>query len=272
VGTFTLVASCAALGQQSMSAVYSGDANYAGSKGPAPLSAESGVSGGAVVTPNGSITTNPLIVTVTSTSCPDYSVAASGSSTGTATILASGTNATVNVAAGGAVPPVTLTIAPVNGFAGTVRFSASVVSTSGFTPAVAFNPSTLTFSGSSSTSQTTTVNLSGVTASLHVPAMPGQSAPAGREWYAAGSGVALAGLFLLFVPQRRRLGSLLRVVLAIGITAGVTGCGGGGQASVATGNTTVNPYIGTYTVTVQATFTSGAESTTHSSVLTYNIQ
>jgi hypothetical protein len=229
------------------------------------------LSGGAVVTPNGSITTNPLIVTVTSSSCPDYSVAASGSSTGTATILASGTNATVNVSAGGVVPPVALTIAPVNGFAGTVTFSASVVSTSGFTPTMTFNPASLTLSGSSSTSQTTTVNLSGVTASLQVPAMPGRPAPAGREWY-AGSGVVVAGLFLLFVPQRRRLGSLLMVVLAIGVTAGVTGCGGGGQASVGTGNTTVNPYIGTYTVTVQAKYTSSGQTTTHSSVITYNIQ
>ncbi|HWG16971.1 MAG TPA: hypothetical protein VN678_03865, partial [Acidobacteriaceae bacterium] len=221
---------------------------------------------------NGSVTTNPLIVTVTSTSCPDYSVAASGSSTGTATILASGTNATVNVAAGGTVPPVTLTIAPVNGFAGTVTFSASVVSTSGFTPTVAFNPATLTFSGSSSSSQTTTVSLSGITASLREPALPGKSSPAGREWYAAGSGVAVAGIFLLFMPQRRRLGGLLMVVLALGVMAGVTGCGGGGQASVGTGNTTVNPYIGTYTVTVQAKYTSGGQSTTHSSVITYNIQ
>lgn len=272
VATYAFNASCATLGQQSMSAVYSGDSNYAGSKGPAPLSAEGGVSGGATVTPNGSITTNPLIVTVTSTSCPDYSVAASGSNTGTATILASGTNATVNVAAGGVVAPVTLTIQPTNGFAGTVTFSASVVSTSGFTPTVAFNPATLTFSGSSSSSQTTMVSLSGITASLREPALPNKSTPAGREWYAAGSGVAVAGLFLLFVPQRRRLGGLLMVVLAIGIAAGVTGCSGGSQASVGTGNTTVNPYIGTYTVTVQAKYTSGGQSTTHSSVLTYNIQ
>ncbi|HXE07519.1 MAG TPA: protease pro-enzyme activation domain-containing protein [Acidobacteriaceae bacterium] len=271
--TYTFTASCAALGQQSMSAVYSGDSNYAGSKGPAPLNAEAGLSGGAAVTSNGSVTTNPLIVTVTSSSCPDYSVAANGSSTSTATIVASGSNATVNVAAGGAVPPIVLTVAPANGFAGTVTFNASIVSTSGFTPVVTFNPARLTFSGSSSSSQTTTVNLSGITASLHQPALPGKSTSSGREWYAAGSSVAVAGLFLIFVPQRRRLGSLLIAVLAIATAAGMTGCGGSsGQPSVGTGNTTVNPYIGTYTVTVQATFTSGADSTTHSSVLTYNIQ
>src|SRR6185312_14239294 len=151
-GTVQFLDNNAALGSPvalNTSAVYSGDSNYAGSKGPAPLNAEAGLSGGAAVTSNGSVTTNPLIVTVTSSSCPDYSVAANGSSTSTATIVASGSNATVNVAAGGAVPPIVLTVAPANGFAGTVTFNASIVSTSGFTPVVTFNPARLTFSGSS---------------------------------------------------------------------------------------------------------------------------
>jgi subtilase family serine protease len=266
VATFTFNATCATLGQQSMAAVYSGDATYAGSKAPAPPALSAGHTGGATIASNGSIVTNPLLVTVTSSSCPDFSVAPSGTG-----FTVSGSSASVTVPAGGAIPSATITVTPVNGFVGTVSFTTSIVSTSGYTPSVTFTPASLTFTSSNNTTaQATTAGLSGITAELTLPQAPGRSKPAGHPWYTAGSGVAVASLFLLVLPRRRRLGSLLLVLLAIGIVAGATGCSSSSSSS--SGNTTTtNPYIGTYTVTIIATYSSSGQTTTHSSVLTYNI-
>ena len=68
---YQYTASCSTLGQQSMSAVYSGDSNYQGSIGP-PLTAN-----GSSTTSNGSYLTNPLIVTVSGSTCPNFSLTSS---------------------------------------------------------------------------------------------------------------------------------------------------------------------------------------------------
>ncbi len=273
VATYTYTPSCSTLGQQYMTAVYSGSTTYAGSKGPALPTGQAGYTGGTTITGDDSVNTTPLIVTVTSSICPDFSLAPSGTNTSTATISVSGTTAAVNVSAGGTVPPVTITVTPSNGFAGTVNFTASVVATSGYLAPVTFNPTSLTFSGSSSAPQTTIVTLSGIVADLHLPGAPGSSKPVGRPWYAAGSGVAIASLFLIAFPRRRRLGGLLMVLVAAGLAFGVTGCGGSSQQSVSGGGgNTTNPYAGSYTVTVTATYSNGGQTSTHSSVITYLIQ
>ena len=268
VATYSYVTSCSTLGQQNMTAAYSGDATYAGSKGPALRTGEATT---ANITSNGSVITTPLIVTVTSSSCPDFSATSSSS--------------TVTVAAGGTIPPVTITITPTNGFTGTVTFSASSATTSGVVPTVSFTPSSLTFTSSNNTvAQTTSVTLSGITAELRLPGAPGQPdsgigmqlartspvrAPsAGRSWYATGWGAAVACLLLLTLPRRRRLGGLLLVALSIALIGGAAGCGGG---SSSTTTTNTNPDIGTYTVTVIATYGSGSQATTHSTTITYII-
>jgi subtilase family serine protease len=248
--TYAWVTSCAALGQQVMSASYSGDVNYQGSIGPV-LTA-----GGAPQTSSGSTTTSPLTVQVATNACPDFSITPSTTS--------------VSVAAGGIIPAVTITAAPINNFTGTVTFSALSTSTSGYAPTFTFSSTTLTLPSSSAT---TSLTLSGITAALHIPNAPGQRSSEHAPWYVAGSGVTIASLLLLVFPRRRRLGGLLLVALAVALVGGATGCGGSSQTTQSTATTSTNPYAGTYTVTVIGTYTSSNNQVTqHSTVVTYSIQ
>jgi subtilase family serine protease len=240
---YQYTASCSTLGQQSMTAVYSGDSNYQGSIGPV-LTAN-----GSSQTSNGAYLTNPLIVTVSGGTCPNFSL--------------STPSTVVSVAAGGAIPAVTFTATSANGLSGTVTFSATVSSTSGYIPTLSFSPVSVAIS--STAPVTTTLTLSGITATLHRPSAPGrfdsgtmlaQQNPgrnpfSNRPWTAAGPGLTLAGLLLLVLPRRRRLGALLLVALSVALAAGVTGCGGSSQSSPpSTITINTNPYAGTYTVTV----------------------
>jgi hypothetical protein len=249
------------MGQQVMTASYSGDANYQGSRGPL-LS-----TGGATSTASGSSITTPVEVVVSSTTCPNFAL--SGSST------------TVNVASGGTIPAVTITATPSNNFTGTVNFTAQATSTSGYTPTLTFTPASLSITGSAAV--TTSLAFTGITASLHLPGAPGQvdsgiqvaQKSTGRTpWYAAGSGVTIASLLLLVLPRRRRLGGLLLVVLAVALIGGATGCGSSqtGPPSTTT-TTTSNPEAGVYTVYVIGTYTNSTTGlvTQQSTVVTYNI-
>jgi hypothetical protein len=275
VATYTYATSCSALGQQAMTAVYTGSSTYAGSAGPSLASATAGNSGGAGIATNGSVITTPLIVTVASGNCPDFTVTPG--------------IATVSVAVGATIPTSTITVAPINGFAGTVTFTASSSTTSGYLPTLSFSPASVTFASGSTTSQTTTLTLSGITANLHLPNLPGQVDPgtmyarqnpgspnatphASRTWYAAGSGVTMASLLLLMLPRRRRVGGLLVVALSVALAVGATGCGGSSQAgppSTPTGSI----YAGQYVVTVIATYTNAAGKviSQHSTAITYLI-
>jgi len=272
--TYSWVTSCSASSQQSMSASYSGDGNYQGSRGPALAS------GGGAETSNGSVTTSPLIVNITPSACPDFTLTPSGNG-----VTVSGSNGSLTVAAAGTIPPVTLTVAPVSGtgFTGTVVFSlASGTSTTNFAPTIVFTPTSVTISSSSS--QTTSMAFGGITAHLQLPSMPGkidsgtmlaQDAKRTHLWYGAGSGLTMASLFLLMFPRRRRLGGLLLVALAIALVGGATGCSSSqtGPPSSGGGTTTnSNPYAGTYTETVVGTYTSSSgQVTTHSATITYII-
>lgn len=268
VATYTYVTSCSTLGQKVFSASYSGDAAYAGSKGPALASAEAGLTGGAGVASNGSFVTTPLIVTVTSGSCPDFTLTS--------------TTPTVSVATGGTIPPVTINMTPVNGFTGTVLFTATSSATTSFIPGLTFSPATITISSPASAS--TTLTLSGITANLRFPSAPGRigsgtmlarqstfrTPRTGRTWYAAGSGVTIASLLLLALPRRRRLVGLLLVAISVGLMGGATGCASSQAGPPAT---VANAYAGTYAVTVIGTFTSTtSQVTTHSTIVTYLIQ
>ncbi len=239
VASYTFVTSCANLGQQMMSAVYSGDGTYAGSKGPV-------ASGFATQTSNGTFVTTPLVVTVSAgTTCPDFSLSPSS---------------TVPVAAGATIPAVTITATPANGFTGKVVFTASVATSTGITPGVTLSPTSATIT---SGAVTTSLTLTGITAELQRPAMPGHSR---MPWY-AGSGVTIASLLLLTLPRRRRLGGLLMVALAVALIGAASGCSSNQAAPPA-----VNPDIGTYIVTVTGTFTSTTNQvTSHSTTVTYNV-
>ena len=260
VATYSWVTSCSALGLQVLSASYSGDANYQGSIGPV-LTA-----GGGNQTSNGSIQTAPLEVQVSSSTCADFSI--------------STTTPTVTVAAGGTIPAVTISVAPVNNFSGTVTFSAVSTSTSGYGPTFTFSPTSVNLTSSASAS--TALTLSGITASLQLPGIPGHADPGtmmatgkphNMPWHAAGSGIAIASLLLLMVPGRRRLSGLLLVLLSVGLIGGAIGCSSSQTAPPTTTTTTsTNPYVGTYTVTVTGSYTgTNNQVSQHAVVVTYNI-
>jgi subtilase family serine protease len=154
----------------------------------------------------------------------------------------------------------TFTVAPVNGFNGVISFAATSASTTGFTPTFSFSSTSVTTSGS------TTLTMSFPTASLR---MPGAAEPtlADRSvpWYAAGSGAAIsgaamAGMLFLFLPRRRRLGTLLLAALAVAFAAGATGCSSG-NSTVSAPVVPPASAIGSYTVVVTATSTFPATTT-----------
>ena len=252
IATYSWVTSCSALGQQVLSASYSGDSTYQGSIGP-------------TLTANGSSTTHPIEVQVSSTTCPDFGLTPSA-----AGVTASGSNLTVNVAAGGTIPAVTITATPTNNFTATVTFSAISTSTSGYAPTFTFSSPTVTISSSSPA--TTSLTLSGITTDLRMPDAPGPRRSDRTPWYAAGSGVTIASLLMLVLPRRRRLAGLLMAVIAVALAGVLSGCGSS-QAVVSSSPTSnTNPYVGTYTVTVIGTYTSANnQMTEHVATVTYNI-
>jgi len=70
--------------------------------------------------------------------------------------------------------------------------------------------------------------------------------------FTIGSGVAIASLFFLILPSRRRRMNMLLSLLALAVFAGaVVGCGGGSKATTGTGNAGTTP--GTYVLTITGT-------------------
>jgi subtilase family serine protease len=247
VATYSFVTSCSTLGQQIVAASYSGDANYAGAKGSGIIAGENATA------------VTPIEFQVTTGTCPDFSITPASSA--------------VTVASGGGTPSATVTIAPINGFTGTVTFTGTATSTSGYYPTLVFSPSTVTTSGS------TTVTLSGITAQLHRPLLPGHDdggtflathRTPQTPWYAAGSGVTIASLLLFTVPRRRRrLGGLMALALSIAMLGGLSGCSSSNSAITAP---VQSPDVGTYVVTVTGTYTSSSNVvTSHSTSITFTV-
>ena len=261
--TYSWTTSCSNLGQQVMSAYYSGDSTYQGSVGGANLT-----SGGASQNASGAFSVSPVEVQVATSSCADFSISPSTSTVA----VASGTSA---------IPGVTITVTPINNFTGTVVFSATGVNTNanGYIPILAFSPASVSIT--SSAAVTTTLNASSlvVEANLQSPGAPGRSrtpaqrTPGATPWYAAGSGVTIASLLLLTLPRRRRLGGLLLVALAVALIGGATGCGSSQTGPPSTTTTTSSdPAAGVYQVTVVGKYTnSNGEVTTHYTIVTYTV-
>jgi subtilase family serine protease len=211
-------------GGHTVSAVYSGDATFAGSKGTL-LAADSTFAS----------------VDFVSATQKDFSITPCTGS--------------VTVASGATSTGVTFTITPVNGFTGAVTMTAVNNNLGSFTPSFSVTPVNIT-----STSGVTTSFLvkASQTAQLIQPGLapfqrrrPSSNAP----WYAAGSGATLACMILLTVPRRRRWAGLFAVILSAAVLT-AAGCGGntsttGGAPSSGTGTTT-NAKSGTYTFTITA--------------------
>jgi subtilase family serine protease len=206
-------------GGHSISAVYSGDATYAGSRA-------------AVLAADGTLAS----VDVVSTTQPDFSF---GPCTATTTALPGGTSTGI-----------TFTVTPVNGFTGSVSLMASPNNVISATTSFTVTPIAITStSGAVTTSFVVTAYVNN---SAHVDP---RNMPLGKTpWYAAGSGAALAGMILLTVPRRRRWGALLAVVLSVA-AIGAVGCGGSSSSTTPTtptNPTKTNASPGTYTYTVTA--------------------
>jgi subtilase family serine protease len=222
--TFSFSSITIASGGHTISAVYSGDANYAGSKGT-------------LLASDGSFASVDFV----SATQKDFSITPCTGS--------------VTVASGATSTGITFTITPFNGFTGAVTLTAVNNNLGAFTPSFSVTPVNIT----STTGVTTSfiVKASQTTAQLIQPRLtPFQRHPSGKApWYAAGSGATLACMLLLTIPRRRRWAGLLAVVLSIAALTAV-GCGGntsttGGGTGGGTGTTT-NAKSGTYIFTITA--------------------
>jgi subtilase family serine protease len=221
-------------GGHGISAVYSGDATYAGSRA-------------AVLAADGTLAS----VDIVSTTQKDFSLTPCTAAT---TALPGGTSSGV-----------TFTITPANGFTGSVNLIASPNNVISATTSFTVTPVVITSTTGVTTSFVVTAY---VTNSAHVAPrkMPFSKTP----WYAAGSGATLAGMILLTVPRRRRWGALLAVVLSVA-AVGAVGCGGSSSSTTTpptNPTTTTNAAAGTYSYTITAV----SGSLVHSTQVTLTVQ
>jgi len=247
--SYTLSTTGLASGTYSVAASYSGDSNYASS-----LSVDA-------------------LVDVVSATSPDFKLTP--------------VTASLTTTPGGTTSGMVYTVTPINGFTGTVTFQSELLAGS-LDANYAFSPTSVTFTSASTAAQTTTFSLvasqtalrmlpGGGPSGMSPAAMASGSAPVGHmPWYAAGSGVTLAGLLMFALPRRRRLGALLLAVLAVGLIFGASGCGTSNMATAtggtttSTGTTTINASPGTYTLEVTAYNSTGT--IVHSTLLTFVVQ
>ena len=148
---------------------------------------------------------------------------------------------TVSVSTGAASGAITLTATPSGGFHSTITFACTGGLPAGET--CLFTPPTLTLSGSSAETASLVIAPAASNIQSH--------SHASSSLFPAGSGIALAGLCLLFLPNRRRLGTLT-LFLAFVVLGVISGCGSGGIAPVGSAPSS-SPASGTYAVIVAAT-------------------
>jgi hypothetical protein len=215
---YSLVTTGLAAGVHVVSAVYSGDSVYTGSK-------------------------SSVQIDLLSATAPDFALTPSV--------------ATVTTKSGTSAPGVTFSVASLNGFAGLVTFTASTTSaTLSTTSNPTFNPAqvTLTSGGTGSTVLTLSAFLPYGKTGIGM-AKPAASAGLATAGLAA---AVLAGLLCLCVPRRRkRWAGLVMAVLAVG-ALGVSGCASGTAipTSAAPINTPAGTY--TVLVTATGTTSAGA--------------
>jgi hypothetical protein len=234
--TATISTTGLAAGAHTVSASYSGDGNYAGSKGSAGL-------------------------TIISATAPDFTL--------------SPCSTTLTVASGKAAPGVVYTVTPVNGFTGSVYFSIATTSTVlGSTGSYSFTVTPVVIS--TTAAGTTTLDLyaylTQARAAISQLKAANQPSTPRMPWYATGSGAAIAGLLLLTLPRRRRWGALIALLLSVAVIGGAAGCGSTANTLVAP--TPVNVTPGSYAVTVTATYTNPTTNvvTNHNSAITFVVQ
>jgi len=253
--TISLNTSTITSGGHVISAVYSGDGSYAGSKGTLL-----GPASNTAAYPSGSFASVDFV----SGTKADFSI--------TPCINA---NPSVSVLPGATATGVTFTVTPVNGFTGTINLTA--VNNDGMTATTAFTPTSINITSVAGTTSFV-VQAFGTTTARLIPRSlkPAHQRPSGMTpWYAAGSGATLASLLLITLPRRRRWSSLLILLLsAAALTAvgcgssssSTTGGGGGGNGGGGGGGTS-NAQPGVYTFTITAV----SGTTVHSTQLTVTV-
>jgi subtilase family serine protease len=235
--TISLPTAALASGGHTVSAAYSGDVNYTTSKGS-------------------------LNTDVVSSTKADFAFTPC--------------TATTTIKSGGVAPAVVFTVAPVNGFTGSVAFTATSADSVAATYSFSVTPLVIGSTASGTTSFVLTASSSKATTtnSLSKPTSSAKAVRPRAPWYIGGSGAALASLLLLTMPRRRRWGALLAAVLSVAALE-VMGCGSGaGTLASNTGGTTTttNAAPGTYNLRVTATATTSAGVVVHSTNVTFVVQ
>jgi subtilase family serine protease len=240
--SFNYSTSSLSSGAHAFTAAYSGDTNYAGSKGIFNLD-------------------------VVSASAADFTLSPS---TGTLTTTP-----------GGTTPGLTFTLTPANGFTGAVNLTASTNANLNGEYSFSVDPVTVSSTAGVSTVFTLSayasdaVSSSGLhklgsgSASNHLPSLE----PSGsRGWEVPATGIALAGLLFLAFPKRRsRWTALVLALASVGIL-GASGCSSGVSTASNTSGT-INAAAGTYTITVTATGTNAAGiALSHNATVTFVVQ
>jgi len=161
----------------------------------------------------------------------------------------------VNITSGGTSSPISFTLTPANGFTGSVVLTATpdetLAAQYAFSPS-----STISIASTGPSTFTLTIAGYQKNAQRSIPQVgpAKQKTPRQVPWYEAGSGAALACTLLLTLPRKRRWGALLAAVMSVA-TFTVVGCGGGTTSSSGSNGTTTttNATTGTYYITVTAT-------------------
>jgi hypothetical protein len=156
----------------------------------------------------------------------------------------------ITVASPGGSGNLTFTITGQTGYTGTINLSASSCTGLPFGAACSFSPALLTGSGQSMLTVTTTAPTTRMA--------PGSSSSA----LTGGSGMLLAGLFVIGVAPRRRRWASAVTVIVIAWLLTVIGCSGGGPSTV--------PGTPTGTSTITVNVTDG--NFKHSTTFTLNVQ
>ena len=148
------------------------------------------------------------------------------------TITNFGLTAQSATAAAGSAASANVTVNVANGFTAPIQLSCTLPAT--LSEAACFiNPGAVTGSSSASLVVNTT------------PAHPVSSRAKGTQWFAASSGMSLAGVILIFLPRRRWRGAAW-IVLGCAALLSAVGCGSTAKLDPGTGK-------GTYAVLVTAT-------------------
>ena len=154
----------------------------------------------------------------------------------------------ITVASAGASGTSTITLAPSNGFTGTVDLSCALTPASTTAEITCSIPASVDVTSGSATA-TLTLN---TTAAHAISSTSASARPHGRfPWLPASGGLGFAGIVLLGVPARRRKSAVLAMVM-FACLAVWAGCGGGSSSN--SNNTPANPGTpAAYTIAVTGT-------------------